>query len=199
MRVEIRRLHKRLAATSVFVTHDQVEAMTLADKLVVMYKGNVEQVGTPLEIYNTPRTRFVGSFIGSPAMNFLDGKFSADGQYFIFDGMPIAIDASIGQAHAGQPAALGIRPEHARMVPAGTPGSIPATVDFVEELGAGRVIHCDINGSNFALAVTDHTSGETGQAVALQLPPQQIHLFSSETGLRLDLSQETRRIKELAS
>jgi sn-glycerol 3-phosphate transport system ATP-binding protein len=199
MRVEIRRLHKRLSATSVFVTHDQVEAMTLADKLVVMFKGNVEQVGTPLEVYNKPRTRFVGSFIGSPAMNFLEGKFSADGEHFVFDGIPIAIDPSIGKAHAGQTAALGVRPEHARMVPVGTPGSIPATVDFVEELGAGRVIHSDINGSGFALAVTDHTSGVTGEAIAVQLPSQHIHLFSSETGIRLDLGHETAPVKELAS
>jgi len=186
MRVEIRRLHKRLSATSVFVTHDQVEAMTLADKLVVMYKGNVEQVGTPLEIYNTPRTRFVGSFIGSPAMNFLEGTFSANGEQFIFDGLPIGIDANIGKRHAGQPVALGIRPEQARLVPAGTSGAIPATVDFVEELGAGRVIHCDINGSSFAIAVADHTTGQTGQAVGLELPQQHTHLFAQDTGLRLD-------------
>ncbi|MET0749388.1 MAG: sn-glycerol-3-phosphate import ATP-binding protein UgpC [Rhizobium sp.] len=187
MRVEIRRLHKRLSATSVFVTHDQVEAMTLADKLVVMYKGKVEQVGTPLEVYNKPRTRFVGSFIGSPAMNFLEGSFTADGTHFIFDGIPIPVDAAIGKANAGRAAALGVRPEHARMVPRGTPGSLPATVDFVEELGAGRVIHSDINGSNFALSVSDHMTAETGQLVALQLPAEHVHLFSNETGLRLDL------------
>ncbi len=199
MRVEIRRLHKRLSATSVFVTHDQVEAMTLADKLVVMYKGNVEQVGTPLEVYNTPRTRFVGSFIGSPAMNFLEGTFSANGEQFIFDGIPIAIDANIGKRHAGQPVALGLRPEHACLVPAGTPGAIPATVDFVEELGAGRVIHCDINGSSFAVAVADHTTGQTGQSVALELPQQHTHLFAQDTGLRLDAVASVTPLRVLAS
>jgi sn-glycerol 3-phosphate transport system ATP-binding protein len=198
MRVEIRRLHKRLSATSVFVTHDQVEAMTLADKLVLMNKGNVEQVGTPLEVYNKPRTRYVGSFIGSPAMNFLEGTFSADGHHVVFDGMPIAVDPSIGRAHAGQPVALGIRPEHARLVAVGTPGSVPATVDFVEELGAGRVIHSDINGSTFAVAVTDHTMGQTGQPVALQLPAEHIHLFSHETGIRLDLEPVAMREEALA-
>jgi sn-glycerol 3-phosphate transport system ATP-binding protein len=129
----------------------------------------------------------------------LEGSFSADGEHFIFDGMPIAIDPKIGKANAGHPATLGIRPEHARMVPIGTPGSIPATVDFVEELGAGRVIHSDINGSNFALAISDHTSGQTGEPIALQLPGQHIHLFSHETGIRLDLGLETARVKELAS
>ncbi len=196
MRVEIRRLHKRLSATSVFVTHDQVEAMTLADKLVVMYKGNVEQVGTPLEVYNKPRTRFVGSFIGSPAMNFLEGSFAADGTHFIFDGIPIPVDQAIGRANAGRAAALGIRPEHAYMVPVGTPGSIPATVDFVEELGAGRVIHSDINGSNFALSISDHVTSETGQPIALHLPAEHIHLFSNETDLRLDLA-ETAPVRKL--
>ncbi len=200
MRVEIRRLHKRLSATSVFVTHDQVEAMTLADKLVVMYKGKVEQVGTPLEVYNKPRTRFVGSFIGSPAMNFLEGSFSADGTHFIFDGIPIPVDHKIGTANAGRAAALGIRPEHAQMVPAGTPGSIPATVDFVEELGSGRVIHCDINGSNFALSISDHVTSETGQQIALHLPAEHVHLFSHETDLRLDLAETAPvREKELVS
>jgi sn-glycerol 3-phosphate transport system ATP-binding protein len=197
MRVEIRRLHKRLSATSVFVTHDQVEAMTLADKLVVMYKGNVEQVGTPLEVYNTPRTRFVASFIGSPAMNFLEGTFAADGTHFVFDGIPIAIDPLIGKANAGKTAALGIRPEHARMVARGTPGSIPATVDFVEELGAGRVIHADINGSNFALSISDHATGEAGQEIALQLPSEHVHLFAHESGLRFQGASSVAPANEL--
>ncbi|MEZ2131471.1 MULTISPECIES: sn-glycerol-3-phosphate import ATP-binding protein UgpC [unclassified Sinorhizobium] len=199
MRVEIRRLHKRLSATSVFVTHDQVEAMTLADKLVVMNKGNVEQVGTPLEIYNQPRTRFVGSFIGSPAMNFLEGSFSSNGENFLFDGIPLSIDPALGKRHAGQPTALGIRPEHVRIVPPGTSDSIPATVDFVEELGAGRVIHSDINGSNFAISVSDHTTGTTGQPIALQLPRQHVHLFSHDTGLRLDATTSSAPVRDLVS
>ena len=89
MRVEIRRLHKRLSATSVFVTHDQVEAMTLADKLIVMNKGHVEQVGTPLEIYHRPRTRFVGTFIGSPAMNFFDSTIATKWQIRVARRYPI--------------------------------------------------------------------------------------------------------------
>ena len=86
------------------------------------------------------------------------------------------------------------------MVPVGTPGSIPATVDFIEELGAGRVIHSDINGSNFALSISDHVTGETGQSIALQLPFEHIHLFSHETDLRLDLAETAPvREKELVS
>ncbi|KAA1176706.1 TOBE domain-containing protein, partial [Rhizobium tropici] len=135
----------------------------------------------------------------SPAMNFLEGTFAANGEQFIFDGIPIAIDANIGKRHAGQPVALGVRPEHARLVPAGTPGAIPATVDFVEELGAGRVIHCDINGSSFAVAVADHTTGQTGQSVALELPQQHTHLFAQDTGLRLDAVASVTPLKVLAS
>ncbi|MGH6761735.1 MAG: sn-glycerol-3-phosphate ABC transporter ATP-binding protein UgpC [Phyllobacterium sp.] len=186
MRVEIRRLHKRLSATSVFVTHDQVEAMTLADKLVVMNKGNVEQVGTPLEIYHRPRTRFVGSFIGSPAMNFLEGMISPDGAGFSYDGAPLPIDPVLGRRFAGQPVALGIRPEQCGIVTVGTPRSISATVDFIEELGAGRVVHADIDGLSFAVCVDEDKVYTPGELIGLQLPPHQIHLFDIESGLRLD-------------
>ena len=92
MRVEIRRLHRRLGATSVFVTHDQVEAMTLADVLIVMNKGVVEQIGRPAEIYNHPRTRYVASFIGSPAMNFIEGRIFAPGQFGFDETKTVAID-----------------------------------------------------------------------------------------------------------
>jgi sn-glycerol 3-phosphate transport system ATP-binding protein len=186
MRVEIRRLHKRLSATSIFVTHDQVEAMTLADRLVVMNKGRVEQVGTPLEVYNAPRTRFVGSFIGSPAMNFLEGKVAADSGHLLFDGIPIAIDPAVAGSHAGHSVSLGIRPEHVAIVAHGTADGISATVDFVEELGASRVIHCDLNGSSFAVVTSDHGAVATGQPVGLRLPQEHIHLFAPDTGLRLD-------------
>lgn len=186
MRIEIRRLHKRLSATSVFVTHDQVEAMTLADKLVVMNKGHVEQVGTPLEIYHRPRTRFVGEFIGSPAMNFVEGIITADGTGFGYDGVPLQIDPHLGKHYAGQKVALGIRPEKCSIVAAGSLNSIAANVDFVEELGAGKVIHADIDGETFAVCVEDHEQYKPGDLIGLQLPAQDMHLFDIETGLRLD-------------
>jgi sn-glycerol 3-phosphate transport system ATP-binding protein len=186
MRVEIRRLHKRLAATSVFVTHDQVEAMTLADKLVVMNKGHVEQIGTPLEIYHRPRTRFVGTFIGSPAMNFFYSTIKAGGNSVSLDGIEMAIDPVLGRSNAGSEVAVGIRPEHCRLVAAGTANSVPATVDFIEELGSGRNVHVEIDGMTFAVAVAEEQLFEAGANVGLQLPAEHIHLFSKETGLRLD-------------
>jgi sn-glycerol 3-phosphate transport system ATP-binding protein len=186
MRVEIRRLHKRLSATSVFVTHDQVEAMTLADKLIVMNKGHVEQVGTPLEIYHRPRTRFVGSFIGSPAVNFFDSTIASTGDFVLLDGIQVAIDPALGRDNAGGTVSVGIRPEHCRLVAAGTASSVPATVDFVEELGSGRIVHVEIDGQNFAVAMDEGQFFEAGATVGLQLPAEHIHLFSLETGLRLD-------------
>jgi sn-glycerol 3-phosphate transport system ATP-binding protein len=184
--VEIRRLHKRLSATSVFVTHDQVEAMTLADKLIVMNKGHVEQVGTPLEIYHRPRTRFVGTFIGSPAMNFFDTTIAAGGDHVLLDGIVQAIDPVLGGQNAGTAVSVGIRPEHCRLVPAGTVNSVPANVDFIEELGSGRIVHVEIDGLSFAVSVEEDQFFEQGAVAGLQLPSEHIHLFSQETGLRLD-------------
>jgi len=187
MRAEIRRLHKRLAATSVFVTHDQVEAMTLADTLVVMNGGRVEQVGSPAEVYHRPRTRFVGAFIGAPAMNFIDGTMAADG--FTFDGRRVAVELPLARAHAGRPVALGVRPEQVELVAADSPGALPATVDFVEELGAGRVVYTDIDGLPFAVALSEATDLAPGERVGLKLLPESLHFFDGETGLRLDLAE----------
>lgn len=186
MRVEIRRLHKRLSATSVFVTHDQVEAMTLADKLIVMNKGHVEQVGTPLEIYHRPRTRFVGTFIGSPAMNFFETTIAPSGDHVLLDGIKQAIDPVLGGKNVGAAVSVGIRPEHCRLVPAGTVNSVPANVDFVEELGSGRIVHVEIDGMSFAVSVEEDQFFEQGAVAGLQLPSEHIHLFSLESGLRLD-------------
>ncbi|APF39101.1 sn-glycerol-3-phosphate ABC transporter ATP-binding protein UgpC [Chelatococcus daeguensis] len=187
MRAEIRRLHKRLAATSVFVTHDQVEAMTLADTLVVMNGGRVEQVGAPAEVYHRPRTRFVGAFIGAPAMNFIDGTMAADS--FTFDGRRVAVEWPFARAHAGRPVALGVRPEQVELVAADSPGALPATVDFVEELGAGRVVYTDIDGLPFAVTLSEETDLAPGERVGLKLLPQSLHFFDGETGLRLGLAE----------
>jgi sn-glycerol 3-phosphate transport system ATP-binding protein len=160
--------------------------MTLADKLVVMNKGHVEQIGTPLQIYHRPRTQFVGTFIGSPAMNFFDSKIEPKGNFVMLDGIEIAIDPVLGRESAGTEVAVGIRPEHCRLVIAGTAGSVLATVDFVEELGSGRNVHVEIDGKGFAVSVAEGDFFEAGATVGLQLPIEHIHLFSKETGLRLD-------------
>ncbi|MER8695650.1 sn-glycerol-3-phosphate import ATP-binding protein UgpC [Mesorhizobium opportunistum] len=185
MRSEIRKLHRRLNATSVFVTHDQVEAMTLADRLVVMNGGRVEQVGTPGEIYTRPASRFVATFVGAPAMNMLEGTVELNG-LSLLDG-----SRRLTMARAGLPigtkVAMGIRPEAVRLVAPGTTGSLKASVDLVEELGAGRVIYVDLDGAPFAVMTSEAVHPEPGSAVGLMLSPNDMHFFSSETGTRLDV------------
>ncbi|OCP35925.1 sn-glycerol-3-phosphate import ATP-binding protein UgpC [Ensifer sp. LC163] len=190
MRAEIRKLHQRLSATSIFVTHDQVEAMTLADKLVVMNKGVVEQVGQPLDIYHRPASIFVASFIGSPAMNLFDAHISVHDACLAFGGtkMPIekALAARLGERHV----TVGIRPE--QCVVASEARGIAMKVDFVEELGSGRVIHSELGGQPFAACIDEETHVRPGDRIALELPLAHLHVFDRETGRRIELEFEPR-------
>jgi sn-glycerol 3-phosphate transport system ATP-binding protein len=191
MRAEIRRLHRRLETTSVFVTHDQVEAMTLADRLVVMNAGRIEQVGTPAEVYHRPASRFVAGFVGAPPMNLVDGVI--EGGRFVYDAQRhVPLPRASRADRDGMRATLGVRPEAARLAAPGSPGCIPATVDFIEELGAGRVVHCDLDGMPFAVAVTEPVGLEPGATVSIRVEPADVHLFSPETGRRIDLADPAR-------
>jgi sn-glycerol 3-phosphate transport system ATP-binding protein len=185
MRSEIRKLHRRLNATSVFVTHDQVEAMTLADRLVVMNGGRVEQVGTPGEIYTRPASRFVATFVGAPAMNILEGTVTLDGLSLLGDSRKLNV--SRAGLPVGSKVAVGIRPEAVRLVAQRTPGALDATVDLVEELGAGRVIYVDLDGAAFSVVTSEPTHPAPGSAVGLKFSEADLHFFSSETGSRLDV------------
>jgi sn-glycerol 3-phosphate transport system ATP-binding protein len=186
MRAEIRRLHRRSGATAVFVTHDQVEAMTLADRLVVMNAGRVEQFGTPSEVYNRPASRFVANFVGTPPMNLMEGTIERPGTFVYDESRRVSLPPRFAGLPAGQRIVLGVRPEALRLVDADTPGAILATVDFVEELGAGRVVHTDLDGLPFAVATGDAVPPEMGETLGLLIDPEAVHLFSAETGLRLD-------------
>ncbi len=177
MRIEIRKLHNRLAATSVFVTHDQVEAMTLADRLVVMYGGVVEQVGTPAEVYRKPASLFVASFIGSPPMNLLDATILDDTTLDI-GGNRIAMP-SHGLA-TGRKVKVGVRPEE---VSVGS-GPLSMEVDFAEELGAARLYHGRFAEAEMVVQLGS-SLGEVPKSIAFDLPPSSIHLFDIETGKRL--------------
>lgn len=186
MRVQIRKLHKRLDATSIFVTHDQVEAMTLADRMVVMNAGHVEQIGTPAEVYNHPMTRFVGGFLGSPPMNFLAGA-EAEGGFVTERGKRrIALEAPLAAAGRGRALHLGVRPEAVSLVDPATEGALSATVDFIEELGAGRVLHTDLDGEVFAVATAGTVDHRPGDRVGLAIPATAAHLFDAGTGRRVD-------------
>ncbi len=190
MRAEIRKLHRRLAATSIFVTHDQVEAMTLADRLVVMNGGHVEQVGTPAEIYERPATHFVASFIGSPPMNLLKGDLAAEDAFLLKDGHRISLPKGSRVGLGTRRVEIGIRPEHAILAKVGTPGSADAVVDFIEELGASRVVYAELGGSLFAVTVTDAMPIASGDRIGLILPADRLHAFDAETGTRVELHRE---------
>ncbi|MFT0892563.1 ABC transporter ATP-binding protein [Pseudochelatococcus sp. G4_1912] len=185
MRVEIRKLHQRLKATSIFVTHDQVEAMTLADMLVVMNNGRVEQVGTPAEIYHQPASRFVGSFIGSPPMNFFEGKVLSGGKIGLDDTTALTITADVAVPTPGTPVSVGFRPEEVEIVPHGQAGAHTFTVDMVEELGSGRLVHGTFAGVNTILSITSHGELQQGQQISIRIPVESVYLFDAETGLRL--------------
>ncbi|UCI08849.1 sn-glycerol-3-phosphate ABC transporter ATP-binding protein UgpC [Mesorhizobium sp. B1-1-8] len=185
MRSEIRKLHRRLNATSVFVTHDQVEAMTLADRLVVMNGGRVEQVGTPAEVYSRPASRFVATFVGAPAMNMLEGTVTLEGLSLLGDSHKLNVSRT--GLPVGSKVAVGIRPEAVRMVASGTPGALDATVDLVEELGAGRVVYVDLDGAPFSVVTAETVHPAPGSTVGLQFAEKDLHFFSSETGSRLDV------------
>lgn len=176
MRSEIRRLHRRLKTTSIFVTHDQVEAMTLADRLVVMNGGSIEQAGTPAEVYNHPASRFVAGFVGAPSMNLIDGQASGD-IFTADDGPSFPLPPALAGVGRGT---IGIRPEAARLVPAGTEGAIAAVLDFIEELGAGRIIQVDLGGISFAISSAEPVTASPGQPLGVLIDPASMHRFNED-------------------
>ncbi|MBO6509978.1 MAG: sn-glycerol-3-phosphate ABC transporter ATP-binding protein UgpC [Roseibium sp.] len=195
MRAEIKRLHKRLGVTSIYVTHDQVEAMTLADRIVVMNEGRIEQIGTPMELFNNPANRFVAGFIGSPPMNQLHGFLEAD------DAGPVAqigrLKVRLPKSDAlenqnGKPVVLGIRPEHVTVDE--VPGSFPIRInlDLVETLGSEALLHTDLDGMTFVARV--ETLGEISHLSGvdtLHVRPDLLKLFDAETGRSLSVDART--------
>ena len=183
MRSEVRRLHRDLGVTSVFVTHDQTEAMTLADRLIIMNAGRVEQIGRPADVYHNPASQFVADFIGSPAMNLIEGEFDAKGSFSHGHGGKLWTEA--GRSLAGRKAVLGVRPEAVRRAQAGSNGAIAAIVDYVEELGASRLIYADANGSRLIAVDTGTTPLPGGMPIHFTFAEQDIHLFA-EDGRRIE-------------
>jgi sn-glycerol 3-phosphate transport system ATP-binding protein len=186
MRLELKKLHHRLQTTSLYVTHDQVEAMTLGDRLIVMNQGLVEQIGSPIDIYQSPATVFVASFIGSPAMNFIEGTILPDGRSVSCDGLGnISIaDAGLHQL-AGQEVTIGIRPEHITIDTNSAFNSFTLPVALVETLGADSLLHCGGNEPT-QQAITIRLPGvqpfSLGSPIHFCLPKDKIHLFNKNTG-----------------
>jgi len=191
MRAEVRNLHRSLGVTSVFVTHDQTEAMTLADRLIIMNAGIVEQVGKPSEVYHRPASLFVADFIGSPAMNLVRGFFGKDGYFRHGKGGMIHLPTLAPQL-VDQEVSIGVRPELVRRVPAGTKGAMAAVVDYTEELGAARLIYADADGSR--LVAVDHGTDAlgTGLPIHLAMDASDLHVFSHDTGRRIELGDAQR-------
>jgi multiple sugar transport system ATP-binding protein len=182
MRTEIKELHQRLKTTTVYVTHDQIEAMTMADKIVVMHDGVVEQMGAPLELYDRPANPFVAGFIGSPAMNFMDGRIE-DGAApsFLSDkGLKIEVPGSLGR-HAGKPVMAGIRPEHFRLDPHGH----PAKVVVVEPTGSETQVVVALGGAEFTCVFRERVTARPGEDLPIAVAPESVHLFDKATGQRL--------------
>jgi len=178
MRAEIKELHQRLKTTTIYVTHDQIEAMTMADKIVVMHDGIVEQIGTPLELYDCPANRFVAGFIGSPAMNFIDGRLEQGG-LALPSGTILPLETQPSTA-PGAKLTYGIRPEHLHVEPAGTAGAIPATVAVIEPTGADTTLIVKAEGGNLTVVLRERCALRPGEAVSLRPVVRQAHLFDGE-------------------
>jgi len=183
MRIEIKELHQRLGTTTIYVTHDQIEAMTMADKIVVMHDGNVEQVGAPLDIYDKPQNIFVAGFIGSPAMNFLDGRVvrNDDAWFETAAGrrLPLPADTT---AKDGQDAVYGIRPEHLHASEDG----VEAEVIVVEPTGAEVQVFARLDGDSITAVLRERLLLKPGESVRLAPDTALVHLFDRQTGLRIE-------------
>ncbi len=187
MRVEIKALHQRLRTTSVYVTHDQVEAMTMADRIVVMHDGRVEQIGTPLDLYDNPANLFVAGFIGSPAMNFIKGKLHrAGGAVWVDAKDGVRLPAEQGVAGSeGQDVVYGVRPEHMSVVGAGN-GGVPATVTVVEPTGADTYVYAQIAGEQVCAVFDERYDFAPDQVIHLLPKLAVTHLFDAATGNKLN-------------
>ena len=183
MRTEIKELHQRLRTTTVYVTHDQIEAMTMADKIVVMHDGVVEQMGTPLELYDRPANQFVAGFIGSPAMNFLKGKVKSNGAAS-FEG-PNGVKLPLASAPAnseGQPAVYGVRPEHFTIADDGA----EAEIIVVEPTGSETQVFAKLGGEQVVAVFRERHQFNPGDKIRLKPDPSLVHLFDEATGKRLN-------------
>jgi sn-glycerol 3-phosphate transport system ATP-binding protein len=182
MRFEIQKLHRRLKTTSLYVTHDQVEAMTLANRMIVMNAGRAEQIGTPMEVYENPATLFVAGFIGSPAMNFLPAKGEGGSRFSLLAGGTMT--AAVGGAEAGRAVTVGIRPEHLRPS-SGADAMVSGTVEMVEQLGADTLVHIGHGADTIVARMSHSIAHDVGTTMHLTADPARVFLFDSATGTRL--------------
>jgi ABC-type sugar transport system ATPase subunit len=201
MRIEIGGLQRRLNTTTIYVTHDQVEAMTLGDRIVVLADGRIQQIGRPIDLYRAPINRFVAGFIGTPTMNFLDGAIREENGQVFFAAEAIRIKMrreKTAQAKATEPLTLGIRPEDLRIDYSGDRSGdtgllgevITAHVLLVERLGGTSHVHFDVEGTGNRMmaSVANDRLPDVGDTITVRLPPERVHLFGSD-GKTISLSE----------
>jgi len=192
MRLEIKKLQENLGITSVYVTHDQVEAMTLGHRLAVLNEGVVEQLGTPIEIYEKPQTVFVAGFIGSPSMNLINGRLDEKGNNVVLpEGGTIELSKGKNQ-YKGQEITLGIRPEHVSIAK-GNGNGIEVKISVVEQLGADTLVHCTlgkgetkISDTGFVVRLSGIQTLEEGSFMSLNFAEKYLHMFNAKTGKRIE-------------
>ena len=189
LRVEIKRLHQRLENTMIYVTHDQIEAMTLADRIAVMKGGVIQQLDTPKAIYNRPVNRFVAGFIGSPGMNFIDGRLEeVDGKPWFVAGdlrAPVSTYPFDGKGFRAGPAVLGMRPEHVGLNSGdGWPFAATVDVDVVEPMGSDTLVWTRLGGQDFSIRTPSERAPEEGDTVSIGFDPLRASIFDVENGER---------------
>jgi multiple sugar transport system ATP-binding protein len=190
MRAEIKKLQQRLATTAVYVTHDQIEAMTMGSRIAVMRDGRIQQVGEPLEIYQRPRNLFVANFIGSPPMNLLKARLSRDGTAAVEQGFTLTLPAALRAASGeeGREVVLGIRPENVVEAGEGARGltaSLPVEVEFVEPLGDEVIVHGRVGEAVLLCKLGPHRVPEAGSRLDVAIELDRVHVFDAETELRM--------------
>jgi multiple sugar transport system ATP-binding protein len=191
LRVELKRLHQRLGNTMIYVTHDQIEALTLADRIAIMKDGVIQQIDSPKGIYNKPHNRFVAGFIGSPGMNFIHGTLAQHGGGWVFEtdtlSVPLGDYEFSSTPQAGMPVEFGIRPEHIAIgsAAAALPVQSSIEVELVEPMGADTVVWSELAGNQFTIRTDSETSVGKGDQQAVGFNPSRASIFSADTGLRV--------------
>ncbi|MDP9180042.1 MAG: sn-glycerol-3-phosphate ABC transporter ATP-binding protein UgpC [Gemmatimonadota bacterium] len=186
MRIEIGGLQRRLKTTTVYVTHDQVEAMTLGDRIVVLADGRMQQVGTPIELYRAPVNRFVAGFIGTPPMNFIDGRLEHDGgaPVFIADGIRVKLSPGVpAEPSASDSVTLGIRPENLETDSSEGPSvdsPVSGRVVLVERLGGTSHVHFDVGPHRLLASVSNDLLPDVGELITVHVPAERVHLFAAD-------------------
>ena len=192
MRAEIKELHQRLRTTAIYVTHDQIEAMTMADQIVVMHDGVIEQIGAPLELYDRPAKPFVASFIGSPAMNLLSAEIDLEGylklgQQARWSLPPLATTLR----RPDRQIRVGIRPEHLRLCASDHPEALTARVSLIEPTGADTQVHLKTEAGDIVAVFRERYALSIGEVIGLQCEASMLHLFDPESGMRLNAERST--------